>query len=161
MPRHTPTPGAIVAVTAEDDRFAPARELAARLAREQSRPVILYDFDAASLLDEPLPSWWSSDGWENRFPDRLDVQQLEAAGRAPIAEQVRQLRARGVEAFGWLPSDKSPEALAEYVNGQAAQAVVIPRDLAELDGLQALLAGGTASPAEVVEEHSAAEVVVA
>jgi hypothetical protein len=122
--------------------------------------VILYDFDAASVLEEPLPTWWSSDGWEDRFPDRLDEQQLETAGRTPIAAQVRELRARGVEAFGWLPSDKRPETLAEYIDAQAAEAVVIPRDLAELDGLQALLAGGSANPAAVVEERSAAEVVV-
>jgi hypothetical protein len=131
MPRHTPTPGAIVAITAEDDRFAAARHLAADLARERKLPVILYDFDAASLLDEPLPTWWSSDGWENRFPDRLDDKQLRAAGRAAIADQVQELRA------------------------------VIPRDLAELNGLEALLAGGSTKPAEVVQEHAAANVVIA
>jgi hypothetical protein len=106
MPRHTPTPGAIVVVTAEDDRFAPAREVAARLAKDRDLPVILYDFDAASAFEEPLPTWWSSDGWEDRFPDRLDEQQLEEAGRGPIAQQVRTLRTAGIEAFGWLPSEK-------------------------------------------------------
>jgi hypothetical protein len=161
MPRHIPTPGAIVAVTAEDDRFAAARHLAADLARERELPVILYDFDAASLLDEPLPTWWSSDGWENRFPDRLDEKQLEAAGRAAIADQVRELRASGIDAFGWLPSDHGPEALAKYLNDQGASTVVIPRDLAELNGLEALLAGGSTEPAQVVQEHAAANVVIA
>jgi hypothetical protein len=160
MPRHTPTPGAIVAVTAEDDRFASARQVAAQLARERDRPVILYDFDAASAFEEPLPSWWSSDGWEDRFPDRLDDQQLEAAGRGPIANQVRELRAAGIEAFGWLPSEKGPDALAGYVNDQGASTVVIPRDVAELEGLEGLLASGSAVDPDVVEELAAAEVVV-
>jgi len=161
MPRHTPTPGAIVAVTAEDDRFAGTRQLAARLAKERNLPVILYDFDAASAFDAPLPTWWSSDGWENRFPDRLDEQQLEAAGRAPIAVQVRELRGAGIEAFGWLPSEKGADALASYVNDQGASAVVIPRDLVDLKDLAQLIATGSSAPAEVVAERAAAEIVVA
>jgi hypothetical protein len=71
------------------------------------------------------------------------------------------LRAQGVEAFGWLPSDRTPEALADYVNAQAAQTVVIPREVAELDGLAALLSGGEARSAEALEERSTVEVVVA
>jgi hypothetical protein len=39
--------------------------------------------------------------------------------------------------------------------------VVIPRDIAELEGLDALLKNGSAEPAEVVAEESGAEVVVA
>jgi hypothetical protein len=161
MPRHIPTPGAIVVLTAEDDRFAPARDRAAEMARERGVPVILYDRDAASLLENPLPTWWSSDGLERRVPDRLDEQELEAAGRHPIAAQVRELKASGIEAFGWLPSGNDAQALVDYVNGQGASAVVIPRDMAELEGLQALLAAGTTKPAEVLEERSVAEVVVA
>ena len=161
MPRHVATPGAIVAVTAEDDRYASARHVAARLAKERDRPVILYDFDAASAFEEPLPTWWSSDGWENRFPDRLDDQQLDAAGRGPIANQVRELRAAGVEAFGWLPSEKGPDALAGYVNDQGASTVVVPRDVAELDGLEALLAGASGADPVEAGARAAAEVVIA
>ena len=161
MARHLPTPGAIVAVTAEDDRYAAARERAARLAQEHGRPVILYDLDAAALLESPLPTGWSSEGPDRDVPDRLDAEELEAAGRAAIAEQVRELVAQGVEAYGWLPSDRSAQALADYVNRQGAATVVVPRDIAELHGLQALLVAGTTAPAEVLEERSVAEVVVA
>ena len=38
-------------------------------------------------------------------PDRLDDEQLEAAGRPTIADQVRRARSGEVEAFGRLPSD--------------------------------------------------------
>jgi hypothetical protein len=161
MPEHTPTPGAIVAVTAEDDRFAATRRRAAELAKERGLPLILYDFDAASLLEEPLPTWWSSEGWDHQFPDRLDEAALEAAGRGPIAEQVRELRASGIEAFGWLPSEQTPEALADYVTAQGAATIVVPRDFADLEGLAGLLAAGSKRPDEVLRERSIAEVVVA
>lgn len=160
MPDHTPAPGSIVAVTADDDRFAAARRSAAALAADRGRILILYDWDAPSFFSEPLPTWWSSDGWERRLPDRLDSVQLEAAGRPQIADQVREAEARGVTAFGWLPSDHGPEALAEYANGQGASTIVIPRELTELDGLDAIVNGST-EPAEAADERARAEVVVA
>lgn len=76
-----------------------------------------------------------------------------------MAEQVRQARVRGVDAFGWLPSDHGSGVLAEYANGQGASTIVVPRDLAELDGLEALL-NGTARPAEELEQQATAELVV-
>lgn len=160
MPKHIPTPDAIVAVIGEDDRFADAWQRGIDLATERRRPLILYDWDAASLLGEPLPTQWSSDGWEDRFPDRLDPTQLEAAGRASIAEQVQRARDQGVEAYAWLPADHGPQALAEYVGAQGASTVVVPAALTELGGLDAALAG-TSRPAEELERTAPAEVIVA
>jgi hypothetical protein len=160
MPVHRPTPGAIVVVTGEDDRFAVARETAAGRARRGHRAVILYDWDAASILAEPLPTWWSSDGWNRRFPDRLDPEQLDALGRSSIADQVRDLRDRGLVTFAWLPSDHGPGALAEYAAGQRADVIVIPRDLEELSGFDALV-NGTARPADELEQRAVAEIVIA
>ena len=159
MPIHRPTPGAIVAVTGEDDRFAASREWAAARAADDGRPVILYDWHAASILGEPLPTWWSSDGRDRRFSDRLEPHQLDAAGRSSIADQVRELRGRGLAAFAWLPSDHGPGALAEYAAGHGAAVIVIPRDLEELGGLDAVV-NGTARPAEELEERDVAEIEV-
>lgn len=159
MPRHTPAPGAIVVITAEDDRYGDARRDAAERAKREQRRLILYDWDAPSLFGEPLPTWWSSDGWDRRFPDRLDPEQLDAAGRSAIAEQVRELRRDGVDAFAWLPSDHGPGALAEYANGQHADVIVVPAELRKLDGMDAVV-NGTAKPAEELEQRAAAQVVV-
>jgi hypothetical protein len=161
MAHEIPRPGAIIVVTAEDDRFAGTRRLAARLARERELPLILYDYDAASLLEAPLPTWWSSDGWETRFPDRLDEQELEAAGRTSIASQVRDLRGSGIDAYGWLPSAHSPQSLASYVHDQRASIVVIPRELAELEGLRTALDAAEPLPNEIDDEGLLTQVVVA
>jgi hypothetical protein len=160
MPVHTPTPGAVVVVTAEDDRFATARRSAVDLAVEQGRPLILYDWDAPSLFSEPLPTWWSSEGWDRRVTDRLDPEALDAVGRSRIADQAREAAERGVAAFGWLPSDHGSQALADYANNQGASIVVVPRGLTELDGLEALVNGST-HPVQELDERAAARVVVA
>ncbi|HSS36348.1 MAG TPA: hypothetical protein VLR93_08730 [Patescibacteria group bacterium] len=154
MPEQEWSRAAIVVVTAEDDRFGSARARAAALAEETGSPVILYDWDAPSFFSEPLPTIWSSDGWDERFPGRLDATMLDGAGRTPIADQVRELRGRGIDAFGWLPSDHGPGALADYARRQGAAAIVIPTDLSDLGGLDAIV-NGTASPAKELEEREA------
>ena len=159
MPIHTPAPDSIIAITAEDDRFKDARRRAIELARHGTRTLVLYDWDAPSLFGEPLPTWWSSDGWDSRFPDRLDPEELDGVGRSEIARQVREARAAGVDAFGWLPSDHGPGALADYATRQGAWTVVVPHDLEELAGLDALV-NGTTAPADDVAERATARVVV-
>ena len=78
----------VIGVTADDDRFADARRAAMRLAEREGAELILYDWDAATRLGNPLPSVWSADGTDAAVPDRLDEQALEAAGRDAIARQV-------------------------------------------------------------------------
>ena len=85
MPTYASNDGAIVVVAAEDDRFQGALKRATDLAAKRGEPLILYDWDAPSLLSEPMPTWWSSEGWDRQFPDRLDPDQLEELGRGPIA----------------------------------------------------------------------------
>ena len=160
MPAHLAAAGAIVVVVAEDDRFAAPLRRASELAAKRREPLILYDWDAPSFDAEPLPSWRSSEGWDHRFPDRLDPDQLESAGRGLIAAQVQRARESGIDAFGWLPSDHGPGSLADFASGQGASIVVVPRDLAELHGIDALI-NGTVRPAdELVERASAAVVIV-
>ena len=159
MPAHLAAAGAIVVVVVEDDRYAPALRRATELASKRGEPLILYAWDAPSFLSEPLPTWWSSDGWGHQFPDRLDADQLETAGRGLIAAQVKRAAETGVEAFGWLPSDHGPGGLADYASKQGASIVVVPRDLTELHGLDALI-NGTARPADELVERVAAAVVI-
>lgn len=159
MPTYASTDGAIVVIAAEDDQFQGALKRATDLAAKRGEPLILYDWDAPSLVSEPLPTWWSSEGWDRQFPDRLDPDQLDELGRGPIADQVRQARDNGVDAFGWLPSDHGPSGLAEYATGQSASIVVVPRDLEELHGLDAVI-NGTARPADELKAHVSAAVVI-
>ena len=108
------TRSVVLAVTADDDRYAATRAEAVRLATEQGGRLILYDWDAATVLGDPLPSNWSADGTAEETPTELDEAALEAAGRAPIATQVAEARRAGVDTTAWLPSEPGAEALATY-----------------------------------------------
>lgn len=124
----------VIAVTGEDDRFAPVRRAAVDRAQSEHATLILYDLDASeSALESPLPTGWSADGTDEEVGDRLGPEELEAAGRAAIAEQVREARAEGVDAWGWLPSQADREALVAYAARQPASHVMVPTDDADLN----------------------------
>jgi hypothetical protein len=126
-------PSTIIAIAAEDDRYAHVRRRAIERARASGATLVLFDVDAQpSALESPLPTNWSGHGEEEQFGDRLSVNDLEAAGRQPIAEQVRQAQAAGVEAFGWLPDKADADGLREYVVRQRADLVVVPAGEEEL-----------------------------
>ena len=137
----THVPSTIIAVTTEDDRHAMVIDRAAGLAIETNATVILYDLDAdMGPLESPLPTAWSGDGEEEQFGDRLDPNDLEAAGRSALADQVRVIRAAGIEAFGWLPPKADADALVEYATRQGAELVLVSTDDAALiDALHSTL----------------------
>jgi hypothetical protein len=126
----------IVAVTGEDDRYRPVRSRATALAAGGHGTVILYDLDAGGLFASPVPTAWSGEGEqeltdeESGPRDRLGPDELDTAGRGAIAEQVRQLRSMGVDAWAWLPSSKHVSDLAAYAEHQGASVVLVPPDLA-------------------------------
>jgi hypothetical protein len=138
----------IVAVTGEDDRFAPVRSRATALAAGGHGTVILYDLDAGGLFASPVPTEWSGEGQEELVEeeagprDRLDPDELDTAGRSAIAEQVRSMRAVGVDAWGWLPTTKDAGDLAAYAERQRATLVLVPPQLEE-PGLIDRIAGRT------------------
>ncbi|HEV8489510.1 MAG TPA: hypothetical protein VGQ58_06950 [Candidatus Limnocylindrales bacterium] len=144
----TREPRTIVAVVAEDGRFDHVRRRAIERARESGATLVLFDLDAGqSLLESPRPTNWSAQGEEEQFGNRLTIGDLEALGRGPIADQVRDARALGVDAFGWLPEKADRDALREYAAGQGARLVVVPageRDLADDLGV----------PVEIVDASS-------
>ena len=119
----------IIAVTTEDDSHRSVIDRAAGLASESKATLILYDLDAdMGPLESPLPTAWSGDGEEDQFGDRLAPNDLEAAGRSALADQVRVVRAAGVEAFGWLPEKADADSLVQYATDQAADLVLVSID---------------------------------
>jgi hypothetical protein len=131
----------VLGYTTEDDQYAAVRLAAVTHAREHGCTVILYAADAASAFEEPMPNQWASEGEDKRFGDRLTTADLEFLGRQPIADQVREAQAGGVDAFGWLPKDHGPKAVATYARQQGAHAVFVPDSLETIDELSAVLAG--------------------
>jgi hypothetical protein len=123
----------VIAVTGEDDRFEPVREAALDRARSEHATLILYDLDASeSPLESPLPTEWSAEGTEDEVGDRLGPEELDAAGRAAIAEQVRLARAEGIDAWGWLPNDSGRDGLIAYAARQPGAHVLVPEGDDEL-----------------------------
>ncbi|HYL40984.1 MAG TPA: hypothetical protein VET90_06730, partial [Candidatus Binatus sp.] len=97
-------PRTIVAVTREDDDRQDVRRAATRRALQAHATLILYDLDAGrDPLESPLPTEWSAEGTDEVVTDRLGPDELEAAGRHAMADQVRAARAAGADAWGWLP----------------------------------------------------------
>jgi hypothetical protein len=138
-------PMTIVAVVSEQGSDG-VRRRAIELARERGAGLILYDADAGErLLEDPLPNQWSGHGQEELFGERLSANDLEAAGRAPLARQVREAESAGVRAWGWLPSDQKAESLRDYATRQGARSVVVPPDSSLAEGL------GGASDGPVLE----------
>ena len=119
----------IIAVTGEDDRYASVRRRAIERAKEEHATLILYDLDAAeSPLESPLPTEWSAEGTEDEVSDRLGPDELEAAGRAVIADQVRGARSEGIDAWGWLPEKADREALLAYAADEPGVLLLVPED---------------------------------
>lgn len=126
------TPRTIVAVTGEDDRYARIRRTAADRALDEHATLILYDLDAGrDPLESPLPTEWSAERTDE-VSDRLGPEELEAAGRHAIADQVRQARERGIDAWGWLPEDDDRGTLVSYAEQQVDPLILVPDDEPDL-----------------------------
>ena len=157
--RADPVRPVVIAYTTEDDRYAAVRLAAVQHAREHGCAVILYAADAASAFSEPMPNQWASEGEADRFGDRLTTSDLEFLGRNPVATQVREAQAGGVEAFGWLPKDHGPRALADYARAQGAHRVFAPAELDAIDELSSLLDGAPNAIDELAQPGIQVELV--
>lgn len=140
----------VVAYTTRDDDHAGVRLAAVHHAREHGCAVILYAADAASMVAEPVPNQWSSEGEGRDLGDRLTSADLEFLGQAEVAGQVQEAQAAGIEAFGWLPKDHGPDALIAYAADQGAHRMFVPAELEGMDELSATL-DGEATAAEALE----------
>jgi nucleotide-binding universal stress UspA family protein len=162
----TTAPTCIIAYTSEDGRFDSVLRAAMDTARAAEAKLILYDIDSAPgglgqlmkpLDGVPLPTEWSADGTSEEFPDRLSPDDLERAGRKVIAQQVRGARSAGIEAFGWLPSKKGADTLAEYARQQGADLIMLPSELNDPSLFQKLRKETTAKA--IQESHVPVAVV--
>jgi hypothetical protein len=134
----------IVAVVSEDGRYDGVRRRAIERATETGATLLLFDIDAGtSLLESPRPTNWSAQGEEEQFGDRLGPDDLEALGRMPMAQQVRDARDQGVDAYGWLPENADRDALRDYASEQGARLVLVPAG-------ESALAEDIGAPVEVV-----------
>lgn len=161
----TTSPTVIIAYTAEDDRYRVVRQAAEQTAAAAEARLILYDIDAAQMFASPLPQEaWSGEGDRAQWPNQLTPMDLERAGRHEIAQQVREARDRGIQAFGWLPEKKGAEGIAEYADEQEADLIIMPREMEE-PGLMDRLRGATVDaavektgrPIAVVDERGEVE----
>lgn len=124
------TVSTILAYTSEDGRYDAVRRAGVELALKNSATLILYDVDAAGVFgEEPMPTWFGSEGEDELYPDRLSPHDLETLGRHEIARQVEAARAEGAKAYGWLTGSKAAGRLAEYVQAQRVDAVLLPAEL--------------------------------
>lgn len=162
------SPTCIIAYTREDGGIPEVRRAAMDIARTANARLILYDIDAAPrtlagvpnpLDGVPQPTEWSGDGDDNvgETPFQLGPDELERMGRHALADQVRQARGAGVNAFGWLPSKRNADELATYSGETGADLIVVPSEL-DHGGLMARLRGETLE--KVVDKSEAAVAVV-
>lgn len=142
--------GCVLAYTTRDDAHAGVRLAAVQHAREHGCTVILYAGDAPSMVAEPVPNQWGSEGEGRDLGDRLTPDDLEYLGQGEVASQVREAHAAGIEAFAWLPKDHGPDALIEYAVDQGAHRVFVPAELEGMDELSAKL-DGEATAADAIE----------
>ena len=131
----------VLAYTTREDDHAGVRLAAVQHAREHGCALILYAADAASVVAEPVPNQWGSEGEGRDLGERLTADDLVFLGQAEVARQVREAQSAGIEAFGWLPKDHGPDALTTYAADQGVHRVFVPAELEGMDELSAKLEG--------------------
>lgn len=121
-----------VVATDETGRYAASVDKALQRATDEGARVILYNVTApGSAFSDPRPNEWAGEGQKEEFEQPLDPVKLEQLGRHEFAMQVQSARQRGIDAWGWLPSDFGGDALAQYAAQQDADLVILPADLEE------------------------------
>lgn len=121
-----------VVATDETGRYDGSVAKALERASTEGARVILYDVTApGSAFSDPRPNEWAGEGEREQYEQPLDPVALEKLGRHELAVQVNDARQRGVDAFGWLPSNFGGDALAQYAAQQQADLVILPADLEE------------------------------
>jgi hypothetical protein len=107
-------------------RTGPAAVIAAaaeRAASENATLVVLV-VDAVGRFSRVRPTWWSASGQEAAFEGPLTPVQLELLGEHEVAVAVLRARNAGVDACGWLPTQRGAGGVAEYARGNGADVVV-------------------------------------
>jgi hypothetical protein len=121
------SPTTIIAWTGEDAKHKQVRKAAVMAAAQSQARLIFYDIDGAGERNS------AAEGV-------LSAPELESAGRRRMASEVKRLRDRGIDAYGWLPPSKDAGDLAGYAHAQKADLILLPADMRD-PGLLARLKG--------------------
>ena len=121
---HEMQPRTVVACAADTNRRAAVWSSAVGLAATRKARLILYDIDATSFWTSPFPEFESG-----RYQHPLSPAELREMGRVNLASQVENARARGVDAYGWLPMTPGVDSMFAYAQSQGADTVVLSRQL--------------------------------
>lgn len=70
----------------------------------------------------------SAQGEAEQFGDPLSTAELEKLGQGKLARMVAAARARGVDAWGWLPSDAGVDEMIGYAKAHGAEVVLLPSE---------------------------------
>jgi hypothetical protein len=124
-------PKLILAYADEEGRFDHVIDAAVDVARRSGGRLVLYDASSATAFTEPIASPVSAEGVEEQFGDPLGPEELERLGRPSIAARVLRAREDGVDAWGWLPSERGLEAMWADARRRGADLMALPAELAE------------------------------
>ncbi len=142
------TRGTIVALVDEQGDLEHVRRAAVEMVEgAPGARLILYDASSASALTEPVAAPVSAEGVADQYGSLLSPDDLEKLGRPELARQVRDARAKGVDAWGRLASEHGMEPLMSFARDQQADLVLLPDDIAD-PGVIDRLRGDTIEDAE-------------
>src|SRR6266511_3716707 len=129
MDTATISPTCIAALVDEEGRFAHVSTAATDLAAEKGARLLLYDISSASAFREPVASEMSAEGVGEEYGPLLSDADLETLGHHDLAEQVRQARGAGVDAWGRLASDHGAAPFLEFADDQGADLILVSAEL--------------------------------
>lgn len=148
----TPTgPSCIITYIEEDlEKYAPVINAALETASSHGAKLIFYDAEAGGRFGSPTPTFWSGDR-DKELPSKLEPADLEAAGRGVVSRLVSDARAKGIEAWGWLPDSRKAEDLKDYAEYHSADLIILPSELEDVSFFEKLVKG-TDDVEKIVEE---------
>jgi hypothetical protein len=121
----------IVAYIDEEGQYDYVAVQAVEQAADWDGTLILYDSSAASAFTEPIASDMSAQGEGEQFGDPLRADELHRLGRPSIAGLVEEARDRGVDAWGWLPSERGVGGFLRYGDEHGADLLILPMEAAD------------------------------
>ena len=131
--------------------FNRLRGWATELAIANASQLVLFEMSAASYLVSPYP-----EDHRRQWQRILTWRDLLPLGRAPLARQLARIQARGVEARAILPSTHGFKHLAQWMEWEDIDLVLLPTSLVK-PGLLARLRGYSL---DTLTEHTDRRVMV-
>ncbi|HEX6256067.1 MAG TPA: hypothetical protein VFZ70_09675 [Euzebyales bacterium] len=142
-----------------DMTYTVTREAGVERAAKADAGVILYDRTSESKLTNPYPSGpWSDEGDAVSPDSELEPETLREMGRAYLADQVVEIRDRGMPARAHLAVNTGAQALTDAVRRYRPTTIVFPRKATDEGGMLAKLTDG--SIAEALSDTSAEVVLI-